>query len=71
MSNLSDLVERARHCREYVRWDQTIQGEVEFKRDEQPFVNLAIPGGNRIYGWVNNRMPVVTYGDNPLISDLT
>ena len=65
------LLDKVMHRLGYVRWDHTIQGEVEFKRDEQPFENLAIPGGNRIYGWVDNRMPVVTYGDNPLISDLT
>lgn len=51
----------------YVRWDRTIQGEVEFKLYEQPFVNLTIPGGNRVYGWVDNRLPLLTYGDNAFL----
>lgn len=51
----------------YMRKDLAIRGDVEFKLNEQPFVNLALPNGaGRVCGWVDNRMPLLTYGDNPL-----
>lgn len=61
------LIDKLMHRLGYVRWDHTIQGEIEFKIHEQPFVNLTLPGGNRVHGWVDNRLPALTYGDNPLL----
>jgi hypothetical protein len=49
----------------YARLDHIITGTVEFKLHEQPFVNLTLPGGQRVCGWVDSRLPFLTYGDNP------
>lgn len=46
----------ARHLG-YVRASEQNTGVVEFKRNEQPFVNLELPGGQRVYGWVDSRTP--------------
>jgi hypothetical protein len=54
---MRELIDKLAHRLGYVRWDRTIQGEVEFKLHEKPFVNLTIPGGNRVYGWVDSGMP--------------
>jgi hypothetical protein len=52
----------------YARANQMIAGVVEFKLHEQPFINLTLPGGQRVYGWVDSRLPLLTYG-NPLIGE--
>lgn len=66
------IIDRVMHRLGWVRWSNTIQGEIEFTRDEQPFVNLTLPGGNRVHGWVDNRIGLVTqrnsWGDNPYIN---
>lgn len=64
---LRKIADKLAHRLGYVRWDRTIQGEIEWKRDEQPYVNLTIPGGQRVSGWVDNRLPVMTHADNPLL----
>lgn len=58
---MRELIDKLAHRLGYVRWDRTIQGEVEFKLHEKPFVNLTIPGGNRVYGWVDSGMPRQTW----------
>lgn len=67
MIKVRKYVDKLMHRLGYVRWDQTIQGEIEWKRNEQPFVNLTIPGGQRVYGWLDSRLPLLTYGDNPAL----
>lgn len=55
-STARKLLDRLAHRLGYVRWDNTIQGSIEWKRDEQPYVDLKIPGGQRLSGWVDNRL---------------
>ena len=40
----------------YVPISEVITGTVEWKRNEQPFVNLTVPGGQRLSGWVDSRI---------------
>lgn len=52
----------------YMRRTLAISGDIEFTLGEQPFVNLTIPGGQRVYGWVNNQLtaPIVN-PPNPIL----
>ncbi|ASR85099.1 hypothetical protein I5G78_gp015 [Mycobacterium phage Unicorn] len=63
------LIDRAARRLGYVRADQVISGTVEFKINEQPFIDLTMPGtlGYRLYGWVDSRLPRLTYDGNPLM----
>lgn len=47
-------------------WDsRAIQGSIEFKVDEQPFINLTLPGGQRVSGWVDNRVQIQSWAARP------
>lgn len=50
------LIDKALRRRGYTRNGPWITGSVEFKIHEQPFVDLTLPGGQRVYGWVDNRL---------------
>ncbi|UXA19528.1 hypothetical protein [Mycobacterium sp. SMC-4] len=67
------LLDRLARILGYVPAGEQITGTVEFKRDEQPFVNLELPGGQRVYGWVDNRFPwmKVVHEPPPVTSDIT
>lgn len=65
---MKKLIDRLLWRLGYMRKELAISGEVEFRLNEQPFVNLTLPvtaGSQRVYGWVDNRLPPLTYGDNP------
>lgn len=47
------LVDRLAHRLGYVRWSYTIQGDICFKTEEEPFIDLRIPGGYRVTGTVH------------------
>jgi hypothetical protein len=67
MESMRKLIDRVLWRLGYMRKDLAIQGEVEFKLHERPFVNLTLPrGAGRVYGHVDSGLPVLTYGDNPL-----
>lgn len=53
----------------YVRADQInngIFGQITFTEGEQPYVNLELPTGQRVSGWVDNRIKV-TMPTNPYL----
>lgn len=63
------LLDRALWHLGYVRRDHTIHGGIEFKLHEPTFVDLTIPGPagrQRVRGWVDTRLPRITFGDNPV-----
>lgn len=41
-----------------------ITGSVEFQRDAQPYVNLTLPGGQRLAGWVDSG---IKYGPTEVV----
>lgn len=45
----------------YTRADGVITGHVKISAHDHPFVNLTIPGGQRISGWVDNRLPLANW----------
>lgn len=57
MSMARKWLDKLMHKLGYVRWDKTIQGEIKLQMHEQPFVDLKLPGGNSVCGWVDSRFP--------------
>ncbi|ASR85389.1 hypothetical protein SEA_CAIN_91 [Mycobacterium phage Cain] len=66
------LIDRAARRLGYVRSDSVLQGTVEFKINERPFVDLTLPGalGYRLHGWVDNGAPAMAWpspSDSPVV----
>ncbi len=51
----------------YMPKTAAIKGEINFQINEQPFINLTLPSGQRVSGWVDNRLQMVAWTDNPLL----
>lgn len=61
---MNKLLDRLMHWIGYVRLNQTIQGRIDWKSGGSPFVNLTIPNGTRVSGWVVYELPIITYRDD-------
>ncbi|ASR85684.1 hypothetical protein SEA_AMGINE_84 [Mycobacterium phage Amgine] len=57
------LIDRALRRLGYVRADQMISGSIEWSLGEQPHVDLKIPNGQRVWGWVDSRLPLMRVED--------
>lgn len=48
------LVDRLAHRLGFVRWCNVVQGEIEWRMGEPVYVNLTVPGGQRVVGFVDS-----------------
>ncbi|QAU06456.1 hypothetical protein SEA_KISI_38 [Mycobacterium phage KiSi] len=48
------LVDRLAHRLGFVRWANVLQGEIEWKAGEPVHVDLKVPGGQRVVGFVDS-----------------
>ncbi|AYR01103.1 hypothetical protein SEA_LEMOND_38 [Mycobacterium phage LeMond] len=48
------LVDRLAHRLGFVRWANVVQGEIEWTMGEPVRVDLRLPGGQRVAGYVDS-----------------